>query len=80
MGPDHSKTFEVRIEFSGKRLAAGRGSSKREAEQDAARNAFVKLGLLDIVPPKKKRKRKLKGRDKRSQASNVKEGRKEATK
>lgn len=53
VGPDHSKTFEVRIEFAGDVLASGIGKSKREAEQDAARAALDKLDSTDL-PVKKK--------------------------
>ncbi len=57
-GPDHSKTFEVRIEFAGRVLGNGKGRSKREAEQDAAKNAVQKIGSLDVAPKIKKRKSK----------------------
>src|SRR3954465_6074382 len=39
-GPDHAKTFEVEVRMSGKSLAAACGSSKKEAEQNAARQAI----------------------------------------
>jgi ribonuclease III len=39
-GPDHAKTFEVEVRMSGKALAIASGSSKKEAEQNAARNAI----------------------------------------
>ncbi len=60
-GPDHSKTFEVKIEFNGETIATGRGSSKREAEQEAAATAFKILKVSEDVPQKKRlRKRKAK--------------------
>jgi ribonuclease III len=46
-GPDHSKTFEVRLEFAGEILGHGKGRSKREAEQDAARQALLQLKKVD---------------------------------
>lgn len=61
-GPDHAKTFEVRIEFSGEVLASGLGRSKREAEQTAAKSAFQKLETLETPPPVKKRKKRMKKR------------------
>ncbi|MCM2278337.1 MAG: ribonuclease III [Oligoflexia bacterium] len=39
-GPDHAKTFEVEVRMSGRRLAAAMGTSKKEAEQNAARAAI----------------------------------------
>ncbi len=42
-GPDHSKVFEVRIDFAGKPIGTGKGKSKREAEQDAAKKALQSL-------------------------------------
>lgn len=38
-GPDHNKTFSVRVEVNGKPLGFGEGHSKKEAEQHAAREA-----------------------------------------
>lgn len=66
-GPDHSKTFEVQIEFQSEVIAKGVGSSKREAEQAAAEKAFELLELSDKnPPPKRKRKRKQKLHTKKS--------------
>jgi ribonuclease III len=39
-GPDHAKTFQVEVRMNGKALAAAEGSSKKEAEQNAARAAI----------------------------------------
>lgn len=39
-GPDHAKTFEVEVRMNGKRLAAASGLSKKDAEQNAAREAL----------------------------------------
>jgi len=46
-GPDHQKQFEVEVFLRG--VAAGRGSglSKKEAEQNAARVALSKEGIVD---------------------------------
>jgi ribonuclease III len=43
-GPEHHKTFEVEVWLDGRRLAASKGQSKKEAEQAAARLA---LGALE---------------------------------
>lgn len=41
-GPDHAKIFEVEVRMNGTRLATASGSSKKEAEQNAARAAIEK--------------------------------------
>jgi ribonuclease III len=45
-GPDHNKTFLVEVEYMNKVLGSGRGSSKKEAEQKAARVALNNLNNL----------------------------------
>ena len=42
-GPDHEKTFFVSVRLNGKVTAEGRGRSKKQAEQEAARKALEKL-------------------------------------
>ncbi|MBI2237812.1 MAG: ribonuclease III [Actinobacteria bacterium] len=42
-GPDHQKEFTATVYLGGKAWGRGRGRSKKEAEQQAAREAFVKL-------------------------------------
>jgi len=42
-GPDHAKTFEVEVRVHGKALAQSRGMSKKDAEQNAAREAIQGL-------------------------------------
>lgn len=42
-GPDHDKWFEVEVLLNGDLLGKGAGSSKKRAEQDAARVALEKL-------------------------------------
>lgn len=42
-GPDHDKHFEVQVAVNGKAVGTGAGSSKKRAEQDAARAAIEKL-------------------------------------
>ena len=39
-GPDHAKTFEVEVRMNDRVLAVATGSSKKEAEQNAARAAI----------------------------------------
>jgi ribonuclease III len=44
MGPDHRKQFQVAVFVGGDSLAEAIGPSKKEAEQEAARLALVRLG------------------------------------
>lgn len=44
-GPDHDKRFMVEVRFENKVLGKGRGGTKKEAEQEAAREALVSLGI-----------------------------------
>lgn len=43
-GPDHDRTFEVGVYIGGEQIAKGSGSSKQEAQEDAAREALEKKG------------------------------------
>ena len=42
-GPDHDKKFDVEVKLNGTVIGTGSGSSKKRAEQDAARVALEKL-------------------------------------
>ena len=42
-GPDHDKKFDVEVSLNGEVVGCGSGSSKKRAEQDAARAAIEKL-------------------------------------
>ena len=42
-GPDHDKTFAVRVQVAGRVLGSGKGKSKKEAEQAAAQDALRSL-------------------------------------
>ena len=44
-GPDHNKTFEIAIMLDDVLLGQGRGASKKEAQQAAAKNAVDNLGI-----------------------------------
>ncbi len=46
-GPDHAKSFLVEVCFEGEVLGQGMGPTKKEAEQEAAREALVSLGLQE---------------------------------
>jgi ribonuclease-3 len=43
-GPDHHKTFEVELTIKGSVMGVGRGNSKKEAEQMAAKQALERVG------------------------------------
>ncbi len=42
-GPDHESTFEVRILINGDEYGRGKGKSKKDAEQQAAREAIIRM-------------------------------------
>jgi ribonuclease-3 len=42
-GPDHSKTFVISVSINDEEVARGEGTSKKEAQQNAARNAVERL-------------------------------------
>ena len=46
-GPDHDKYFTIGIFFGAQKIAEGKGHSKQEAEQDAARAALEAKKWLD---------------------------------
>ncbi len=54
-GPDHDKTFFMRVEIGDKVLACGWGKSKKEAQQEAARQAIARIeedcGMLESDEP-----------------------------
>lgn len=46
LGPEHDKTFVVEVSHMEKVLAKGQGKTKKDAEQEAAYSACVKLGVI----------------------------------
>ena len=44
-GPDHAKVFEVEVRLNSNVIGHGKGNSKREAEQNAAREALNLFGV-----------------------------------
>jgi ribonuclease III len=46
-GPDHQKVFQIEVWINGECLARGEGSTKKEAEQQAARSALEQLEQTD---------------------------------
>ena len=45
-GPNHNPIFEIEVSYNEEVLAVGSGHSKKEAQQDAAYKACLKLGLI----------------------------------
>ena len=46
-GPDHAKCFEVCVEIGARRFSSPSGASKKQAEQAAALEALIALGLAE---------------------------------
>lgn len=46
-GPGHDKTFYVAVYVDKQKMGEGKGKSKKQAEQLAARNALEELGITD---------------------------------
>lgn len=46
-GPDHAKCFEVCVEIGARRFASTWGASKKQAEQQAALEALLELGVVE---------------------------------
>jgi ribonuclease-3 len=49
-GPDHNKCFEVAAVIRHRRYPSAWAVTKKDAEQKAARNALVELGLFEPLP------------------------------
>jgi ribonuclease III len=54
-GPDHQKEFTATVFLAGQEYGRGRGRSKKEAEQQAAREAFQRLTEAGRVGAKERR-------------------------
>ena len=48
-GPDHNKTFSMRVLVAGETAGTGEGRTKQEAGQQAARAALVEFGVIHDV-------------------------------
>ncbi len=49
-GPDHEKTFEAAVVFRDREFGRGRGRSKKQAEQAAAKSALDGLQRAEVAP------------------------------
>jgi ribonuclease-3 len=45
-GPEHNKTFNSEVCLDGKVIGSGSGRTKKDAEQQAAKDALVNLKVL----------------------------------
>ncbi len=50
-GPEHRKTFEVVVKLNGRNQGRGRGKTKKDAEQDAARHTLRRFGYQQAPGP-----------------------------
>jgi len=67
IGPDHEKVFTVEVVVSQKVLGRGHGSNKKEAEQEAARDALLHFEkMVRTGRPDQRRRRRRGGRGRRS--------------
>jgi len=48
-GPDHDKRYTVEVSLDGKVIGVGTGRSKKQAEQRAAREAALKMGIGSLA-------------------------------
>lgn len=44
-GPSHNKVYEISVSFNGQQYGLGKGTSKKRAEQEAALQTLIALGL-----------------------------------
>lgn len=49
-GPDHARTYEATLVISDEPYGSGHGPSKKEAEQEAARNSWLQLHPGEQIP------------------------------
>lgn len=54
-GPEHHKLFTVEVHIANHCLGIGKGKSKKQAEQEAAKNALQNLDMIDKLGIKRKK-------------------------
>lgn len=54
-GPEHNKLFTVEVFVNSRSLGSGKGKSKKQAEQEAAKNALNHLDVIEKMGLKKKK-------------------------
>lgn len=55
-GPEHNKLFTVEVYLAGHCLGIGKGKSKKQAEQEAAKNALQNIDVIEKLDIAKKHK------------------------
>lgn len=45
-GPDHDKEFYISVSLNDEQIGYGKGKNKKQAEQNAARDALIKVGVI----------------------------------
>jgi ribonuclease-3 len=58
-GPEHNKLFTVEVYLNNRSLGIGKGKSKKQAEQEAAKNALQNLDVIEKMGLKKHSKKQL---------------------
>lgn len=56
-GPEHNKLFTVEVYLNNRSLGIGKGKSKKQAEQEAAKNALQNLDVIEKMGLKKHSKK-----------------------
>lgn len=56
-GPEHNKLFTVEVYLNNRSLGIGKGKSKKQAEQEAAKNALQNLDVIEGMGLKKNSKK-----------------------
>lgn len=46
-GPDHNKVFEAEVRLNSNVIGSGKGKSKKSAEQEAAKEALILMGIIE---------------------------------
>ena len=46
-GPDHNKMFQMSVLLDSKEMAKGIGRTKKDAQQKAAKEALIRLGVIN---------------------------------
>jgi ribonuclease-3 len=46
-GPDHNRMWTYQVLWDGEEISQGEGRTKKEAQQQAARRAVIRLGIVD---------------------------------
>ncbi len=59
-GPEHDKSFSMEVELNKKIIGRGEGKSKKDAEKEAAKNAYIKISSVSVKTETVTNKNKIK--------------------